>query len=256
MLNWVGNLFRQRNSIARSIPDELWIQVLARYPFVGRRSPSDLMQLRALVSKFLTEKEFSGANGLVLTDEIAVAIALQACLPVLHLGLRWYNDFKGIIVHPGTMVARREVIDSSGVVHNYEELLSGEAMQKGPVTLSWQDAADAGRHASRGYNVVIHEFIHKIDMRDGAADGCPPLATRAARDAWHAIMQPSYDSFCEQVVLADRFGLKEPWLDAYGATSPAEFFAVACEGYFVNRERFTQDFIALTGLFDRFFKPD
>jgi len=96
--------------------------------------------------------------------------------------------------------------------------------------------------------------VHKIDMKNGAPDGCPPLPSRAARAAWQAAMQPAYEAFCEQVTIADRFGGQPPWLDAYGATAPAEFFAVACEAYFVNRERFTEDFAALTGLFDQFFK--
>jgi Mlc titration factor MtfA (ptsG expression regulator) len=91
-------------------------------------------------------------------------------------------------------------------------------------------------------------------MRDGAADGCPPLPSRAAHAAWHAVMQPAYDRFREQVTIAERFGGPPPWLDAYGATAPAEFFAVACEAYFVNRERFNQDFAPLTALFDQFFK--
>ena len=93
-------------------------------------------------------------------------------------------------------------------------------------------------------------------MRDGAADGCPPLPSRKAHATWRASMLPAYDVFCEQVARAERFGAEPPWLDAYGATSPAEFFAVACEAYFVNRERFTQDFSGLTALFDRFFKKN
>ena len=173
---------------------------------------------------------------------------------MLHLGLGYYDDFKGIVVHPGAMLARRETMDDSGVVHRYSEVLLGEAMDRGPVTLSWQDVAAAGESASQGYNVVVHEFIHKIDMRDGAANGCPPLPSRTARETWQAVMKPAYDDFREQVAMAERFGGEPPWLDAYGATSPAEFFAVTCEAYFVNRERFTRDFAALTVLFDRFFK--
>ena len=139
------------------------------------------------------------------------------------------------------------------MVHRYSEVLAGEAMDCGPVTLSWQDVASAGELAGQGYNVVIHEFVHKIDMKSGAPDGCPPLGSRLAHAAWHEVMQPAYDAFCEQVTIAERFGGQPPWLDAYGATAPAEFFAVACEAYFVNRTRFTQDFAALTSLFDKFF---
>ncbi|MDP1742544.1 MAG: zinc-dependent peptidase [Hydrogenophaga sp.] len=254
MLNWLRQLLGGRNARSTPIPDALWQATLAAYPFLADRPPADLQQLRALVGEFLAQKEFSGAHGLLVSDEMAVAIAAQACLPVLHLGLDWYSDFVGIVVHPGQMLARRETQDASGVVHRYSEVLAGEAMDRGPVTLSWQDVASAGEQAGQGYNVVIHEFVHKIDMKNGVPDGCPPLGSRAAHAAWHAVMQPAYDAFREQVTIAERFGGQPPWLDAYGATAPAEFFAVACEAYFVNRARFTQDFAALTPLFDQFFR--
>ncbi len=254
MLNWLRQLFGRRSTHPDAIPDTLWRATLAACPFLAPRPAAELLQLRGLVSEFLAHKEFTGAHGLVVTDEMAVAIAAQACLPVLHLGLGWYDDFVGIVVHPGQMLARRERLDEAGVMHRYSEVLAGEAMDRGPVTLSWQDVASAGTLSGHGYNVVIHEFVHKIDMKDGAADGCPPLPSRAAYAAWRAVMQPAYDSFREQVSMAERFGGEAPWLDAYGATAPAEFFAVTCEAYFVNRERFTQDFPALTRLYDQFFK--
>ncbi len=256
MANWLKTLLARTGFAPKAIPEALWQHTLQRYLFVARHPPAELAQLRRLVGQFLQQKEFTGVHGLSVTDEMAVAIAAQACLPVLHLGLSWYDDFTGIVVHPGAMLARRKTMDAAGVVHHYKEALLGEAMQGGPVTLSWQDVAAAGHSAARGHNVVIHEFVHKIDMKDGTADGCPPLPSRAAQAVWHDTMQAAYDGFCEQVTMAERFGGHAPWLDAYGATAPAEFFAVACEAYFVNRERFTQDFAALTALFDRFFRPD
>ena len=256
MLGRLLTLLGLRRGAPAVLPEALWLPTLLRYPFLARRSVAELQQLRGMIVQFLKHKEFTGAHGLKVTDEMAVAIAAQACLPVLHLGLRWYDDFKGIVVHAGAMLASREKTDRAGVVHRYSEALLGEAMQGGPVTLSWQDVAAAGEAADAGHNVVIHEFIHKIDMRDGMADGCPPLPSRKAHAAWHGVMQPAYDRFCEQVALASRFGGEAPWLDAYGATAPAEFFAVSCEAYFVNRSRFSQDFPDLTALFDQFFKPD
>jgi Mlc titration factor MtfA (ptsG expression regulator) len=213
-------------------------------------------RLRAMTGEFLADKEFSGAHGLQVSDPMAVAIAAQACLPVLHLGLHWYDDFKGIVVHPGAMLARREVTDESGVVHRYTEELSGEAMEMGPVTLSWADVAAAGESAPEGYNVVIHEFVHKLDMRNGQADGCPPLPTRALCQRWQNTMHESYAGFCTQVTMADRFGAPAPWLDAYAASAPAEFFAVASEAYFVNPGRFAESFPELLPLLNGFFKPE
>jgi Mlc titration factor MtfA (ptsG expression regulator) len=129
-------------------------------------------------------------------------------------------------------------------------------MDRGPVMLSWQDVAQAGETAEGGYNVVIHEFIHKIDMRDGRADGCPPLPSRSARQAWHQVMASEYEAFREKVIVAERFGGEPTWLDPYGATGIDEFFAVACEAYFVNRTRFAAEFAPLPALFDSFFRPD
>jgi Mlc titration factor MtfA (ptsG expression regulator) len=236
------------------IPPGLWAATLAAYPFLAQRPAAEQQRLRAMAAEFLRDKEFHGADGFAITDEVAVAIAAQAVLPVLQLGLHWYDDFVGIVVHRGEVVARRSVADETGIVHDYHEVLAGEAMEGGPVMLSWHDVARGGESAEQGYNVVIHEFVHKIDMRDGQPDGCPPLASRAARDAWLAVLQPQYEAFRERVIVAERFGGEPTWLDPYGAESIDEFFAVACEGYFVNRARFAEDFAPLVALFDAFFR--
>ncbi|SCK52588.1 hypothetical protein VAR608DRAFT_5315 [Variovorax sp. HW608] len=260
MFSWL-----RRIRPAPRIPDEAWQATLARYRFLAERSPADIERLRQLAAEFLRDKRFHGAHGFVISDEVALAIAAQAVLPVLHLkgGLDWYDDFVGVVVHPSEAVAQRTTVDATGVVHEYEEIVAGEAMDRGPVMLSWQDVLASGATRDEGYNVVIHEFAHKIDMRGGAADGCPPLPRgfrgtsnpRDARAAWLAVLQPAYDTLREKTIVAERFGGEEPWLDAYGAQSTGEFFAVACEAYFVNRERLRSDFAELVLLFDEFFTP-
>lgn len=254
MFDWLRQRFKPLRP-ARSIPQALWQSTLQAHPFLTSGPASDPDRLRQMTGEFLSSKEFSGAHGLMISDAMAVAIAAQACLPVLHLGLNWYGDFTGIVVHPGAMLARREMMDDAGVVHGYTEELTGEAMERGPVTLSWEDVAAAGDAAASGYNVVIHEFVHKMDMRSGTADGCPPLPSPELLAAWQTHMAASYARFQTQLVMADRFGAEKPWLDAYGAIAPAEFFAVAAEAYFVNRLRFAQEFPELLSLFDRFFRP-
>jgi Mlc titration factor MtfA (ptsG expression regulator) len=136
-------------------------------------------------------------------------------------------------------------------------------MDQGPVMLNWHDVAGSDASASEGYNLVIHEFAHKLDLRDGLDDGCPPLprgflgtaTSGQARAAWLAVLQPAYEGFCDQLSIAQRFGGSVPWMDAYGAESLPEFFAVTCEAYFVQRERFAQEFPTLPALFDAFFRP-
>ena len=251
----IWNWLRRRAS-APAIPDALWQQTLARYPFLAAtRAAADIERLRALAADFLARKEFQGAGGLQITDEIALAVAAQAVLPVLHLGLGWYEDFVGIVVHPDEVLARRTHTDETGVVHDWQEPLAGEAMEGGPVMVNWHDVAQGGASAESGFNVVIHEFVHKIDLRDGAPDGCPPLRSREQRVQWLQVMDREYQRFREQVIVAERFGGEQPWLDAYGATAIDEFFAVACEGYFVNRERFEREFPELAALFDTFYLP-
>ena len=213
----------------RAIPDALWHDTLAALPFLARRSADDLAELRRLATLFLDQKEFSGANGLAVSDAMAVHVAAQACLPVLRFGLAPYGGFVGIVLHPDEVVARRSVTDDHGVVHEYDEVLAGEAMEGGPVMLSWRDVRDAGESADWSYNVVVHEFVHVLDMGDGVADGVPPLPEARARKHWQGVLDLEYERFCRRVDDGD-----ETVLDPYGAEAPSEFFAVAAEAFFVN----------------------
>lgn len=276
MLNWLRRRLGAalpRANMGFAVPDALWQSNLARYPFLAQGGPAEQARLRELASEFLRQKEFHGAGGLAITDTMALAVASQACLPLLHLtatdtpatALRWYGDFVGIVLHPGEVVARREVTDDDGVVHHYREALTGEAMDGGPVMLSWDDVADAGATAAQGYNVVIHEFAHKIDLCDGVADGCPPLpagfmgatSAAAARRQWRTRLQAEFEKFSDQAAAAERFGalVDAPWLDPYAAESLSEFFAVAAEAYCVNPGALSEQSAALHALLDHFFRP-
>jgi Mlc titration factor MtfA (ptsG expression regulator) len=235
----------------RAIPDALWDATLARYPFLAQRDAADRDELRRLATLFLARKEFHGAQGFVVGDEVAVAIAAQACLPVLRLGLDWYDGFVGIVVHSDQVVALRRVMDEDGVVHEYDEPLAGEAMQGGPVMLSWHDVAEAGASASLGYNVVIHEFAHLIDLRDGVADGMPPLAGAAARERWRDVLESHYKRFSRRVAIG-----RDTVLDPYGAEGIEEFFAVAVEAFFVAPAALRAEHASLYELFKEFFRQD
>jgi len=252
----------------RAIPAELWSETLRCWAFLGDgRSPAEMARLRELSALFLSQKEFHGAHGLQITDAMACAIAAQACLPILFFGeprraLRWYDDFVVIVVQPGEAVAQREITDEAGVVHRYREVLAGEAMERGPVMLSWADIEASADSGESGYSVVIHEFVHKIDMRGGEANGLPPLppgflgsrGMREARQAWLGVLEPAWRRLREQVSMAERFGGAPPWLDPYGAQSLAEFLPVACEAYFTRRPRFATECPDLLTLFDAFFQ--
>jgi hypothetical protein len=155
------------------------------------------------------------------------------------------------VVHPDAVRARREHVDEIGVVHQYDEELAGEAMHGGPLMLSWQDVADANTSAEWGYNVVIHEFVHVLDLRDGEADGVPALPDRQSREIWLKTLTEQYCRFCEDVDA----GI-ETVLDPYGAEAIDEFFAVAAEAFFVAPRDLLAEHPPLYALLSGFFMQD
>ena len=228
MTGWWRRWRRTRTLERRAIPDALWRQTLARYPFLAARSEARVTALREMATLFLAHKEFGGAGGLAVDDAMAVAIAAQACLSALELGLSWLDGFVGIVVHPDAVVAHREREDEVGVVHSYDEELSGEAMDGGPVMLAWRDVDEAGESAEQGYNVVIHEFAHVIDMRGGFTAGAEDADRSSARGRWLRSLLLEHERFVRR---ADRDD--ETFLDPYAAESLEEFFAVGSEAFFV-----------------------
>jgi Mlc titration factor MtfA (ptsG expression regulator) len=236
-------LFRRRTHEAR-IGDAHWAALVATYPFVQAVGPQRLARLRTLTDEFLGCKRFAGAADLSVDDHIGTSIALQACLPVVELGLHWYDDFEQVIVYPDQFLVPRTHADEAGVVHEELAALAGEALPGGPVVLSW---ADASADSDDGWNVVIHEFVHKLDLRDGEADGIPPLPG-ARRRVWRAALDDAYRAFRRQLVrveraiprgidpdgpAADAYYADLP-LDPYAAQDPAEFFAVCSEAFFLD----------------------
>ena len=170
-----------------------------------------------------------GAAGLELTNEMRVAIAAQACLPILELGLACYDGWVGVIVYPREFRVQREEMDESGVLHQWDEHIAGESMDGGPVVLSWEDADST----EAGYSVVIHEFAHKLDGLDGATDGMPPVPPGLQPDAWRALWEGHFNNFS---ALVDEDEDRAPF-DPYGSAHPAEFFPVMSEAFFTDPER-------------------
>ncbi len=224
---------------AKPIPDALWRATLADLPFLARLDDEERGRLRVLAQDFLAEKEFSTAGGLALTDAMCVSIAAQGCLPILNLGLEAYRGWVGIVVYPDEFVIPRSVEDEFGVVHEYDDVASGEAWAGGPLLISWRDAQMAGG----GYNVVIHEFAHKLDMLNGDADGIPPLPDSLSRQHWEETLLAAYDGFCASVDEAEERG-QETLLDPYAAENPGEFFAVMSEAFFETPQVLREEYPA------------
>jgi len=254
ILKAIRNWREQRAVERHAIPDALWQLTLLRYPFLAQRSAEDLAELRRMCSLFLASKEFQGVDGFEVNDEVAAAVAAQACLPVLRLGLSWYDGFVGIVMHAGEVVAQRRYEDEDGIVHEYDEELAGEAMEGGPLMLAWKAIAVSDDPAEFGadavYNVVIHEFAHVIDMRDGLADGVPPLDA-AERERWIAVIDAEWEKFCKRVDAGE-----DTLIDPYGAEAVEEFFAVAVEAFFVAPAAMRTEEPAMYALLAGFFKQD
>jgi MtfA peptidase len=250
MLRWLLGLGASRRRVAQtqaSIPEDRWRAALAQLPFLRGLSTEEGEALRQRAAWVLASKSFSGAHGFDVTDDIMLSIALQAALPILWLDPVLYEGWTEIIVYPGGFLIPRSDMDESGVVHEYVQEASGEAWEGGPLILSWEDSRDGG---SRGANVVIHEFAHKLDLYASEADGMPGLhAHPDLRPAeWQRVLHDAFDRFelavtrIEDAIPKDVDPESEdasPWfdalpMDAYAATDEAEFFAVSSEAFFID----------------------
>jgi Mlc titration factor MtfA (ptsG expression regulator) len=227
--------------------------------------PADDGRLRALASRFLATKQFSATHDLEITPFMHVQVAAQAVILVLELGLEWYEGWSDIIVYPGQFVPEREFVDENGIVHVVNDPLAGEAWLGGPVILSYEDVALAGDEEARvaGYNVVIHEFAHKLDMLNGEPNGFPPLHKGMALAAWKGAFAPAYEDFCRRVDDADAkadsdggAALDALPIDPYASQSPSEFFAVASEAFFETPERLQPAYPAVYGQLREFYRQD
>lgn len=218
---------RHRPGRASADPDPaLWLAARARLPLLAGLDDAGLRRLIELAAQFLRRKRLEPAGGVRLDDESRLLLALQAALPVLGLDLDWYRGWTAVIVYPDEFVPAREVMDENGLVWIDDEPKSGEAWERGPVILSLSDALE-GQHRN-GYNVVVHELAHKLDLLDGTANGHPPLHADMSDARWASRLQRAYDDLCRQADAAPDSSM----IDPYGATSPAEFFAVVSELFF------------------------
>ncbi|MDQ6619560.1 MAG: zinc-dependent peptidase [Pseudomonadota bacterium] len=207
-----------------SIPDALWNGALAELPFLQVYSIDELAHLRERVVLFLHAKSIVGAAGHEVTPLQRAIIAAQACVLVLNLGLDWYDGFENVIVYPGEFVPQWDWEDAAGVVHAIRAPMAGEAMPGGPVVLSWPDVEASTDWETAGMNLVVHEFAHKIDMRNGVANGSPPLHAGMAADEWKHEFDAAFADFTMRVEAGE-----DTAIDPYAAESPAEFFAVLSE---------------------------
>lgn len=249
---WHFTQWRNQQRLARLRPrfsEALWASVWERLPLLWGFAPEEEQALRDLSLLFLERKAIEGAAGLVVTDEMRLMVGLQSCLPVLKLGLHWYSDWVSVILYPDEFVPEREWVDEAGVVWVSQEPHTGEAWERGPVILAWSEVA-LGSELS-GVNVVLHELAHKLDMRDGLANGHPPLHPDMSNARWAETLSSAYQDFCRRVDAGE-----DPDIDPYGSESPGEFFAVLTESFFELPDVLQAEYPAVYGQLAAFYRQD
>lgn len=212
-----------------------WSRALATSRYAQALAPAERRRLRALVEQFLRVKTFDGAAGLDPTPAMLAVVALKACIPVLALGLDWYDDWSEIVIYPGDFRVQDEFTDEAGVVHREMRDLCGQSLTRGPMVLSWENIEQEREAPDR--DVVIHECAHKLDILNGEADGFPPLHAGMKIDAWTCAFEDAFARFADAVEAG-----VDTALDPYAGADPAEFFAVTSETFFTEPEIVYDDF--------------
>lgn len=247
---WLAR-WRRAFSPAPRIADDRWTALVSGSRLFGRLGVAERDRLRALSERFLARKSFSPAADHALDADQCLAIAALACLPVLHLGFDGLLGWREIIVYPGGFRVRREHHDEhTGVITEGDDDLIGEAWDRGPLILSWADVAEDLQHPFDGFNVVVHEIAHKLDLRDGRLNGVPSLPAGIARNEWITVMQTAYDALRRAV---DRG--RSTAIDPYAAENAEEYFAVVSELHFSAPATLARAAPAVAGLLTRFYGP-
>ena len=226
---WSLNEWRRQRILAQHpVAEDVWHDVRQHLSILDGLDDAQDKWLRESSVLFLKQKHLTPMPGVELTEEGELLLAAQAQLPLLHLGdLDWYQGFHEIILYPDDFKSPQRHRDASGVEHVYDGEHSGEAWQQGPVILAWPGVQASG--GWEGYNLVIHELAHKLDMLNGDANGLPPLHADMRVSDWAEVMQAAYDDLNRQL---DHDPDAETAIDPYAAENPAEFFAVTSEYFF------------------------
>jgi Mlc titration factor MtfA (ptsG expression regulator) len=210
----------------RSSPDGLE-DVLSRNIGLYAKLPPDLRaELRGHINVFLNEKRFRGEAGQEITPEVMFTIAGAACILLLNREPSYFPGFSSILVYPETYEATQVHYDG-GVESHRRSRRAGESWHRGPIVLSWSDVLYGASNAEDGYNVVLHEFAHKLDEENSGTNGLPMLRDLGQYRDWAQVLSREYEMLEARVARR-----KNKVIDAYGLTSPAEFFAVATESFF------------------------
>jgi Mlc titration factor MtfA (ptsG expression regulator) len=229
-----------------------FIAILRRNIPIYARMPAALQdQLHKLIQQFLHQKKFVGCEGLDIDDEMRVTIAGQACLLLLNRPSRVYPALHAVLVYPSAFVVPRNQVDGAGVVTETRQDLLGESWGDGRVVLAWDHVRRGAADWTDGQNVVLHEFAHQLDSESGSTNGAPYLGSQSSYRSWAAVLSRDFAN-----LRADAMFRQHSVLDHYGATSPAEFFAVATETFFEKPYQLAERHPALFDEFGKYYRVD
>ncbi len=207
---------------------EEWLAILDRNLPLHAKLPVEIRELlHERIARFVAAVRFEGCNDLELTEEMILTVAAQACLLVIHREGTPYPGLKVVYLYPTTFSSVQKQVDGTGVVTEGVIHRLGESWEMGTVVLAWDSVEQGARNIHDARNVTFHEFAHQLDHEDGATDGAPALPSRQAYRSWARVFQENYADFIGK--LKDG---RKTLIDSYGATNPAEFFAVATETFF------------------------
>lgn len=251
LLAWALPRWRLRRALARPL-DGSQLAVIEDNVVQYRGMPAPLReQLQVLVKRFLHEKTFVGCAGLEVTEEMRVTIAAQACLLLLNRTTEVYPGLHAVLVYPGAFLVPRQQVEAGGVVTETRQDLLGESWGDGRVILSWDHVRRAGHEPEGAQNVVLHEFAHQLDSESGSTNGAPLLGSAERYRRWSATLARDFEA-----LRRDTWWGQRDVLDPYGASSPAEFFAVATESFFEQPHALAARHPALYEEFQRYFRVD
>lgn len=243
---------RRREKLRAAPLPQSWLSALkTNVPLYNCLPPADQIELQGHIQIFLAEKLFEGCRGLKITDEIRVTIAANACILLLHRQTDYYPGLTSILVHPQAYRATNRRHIGDGVIIEGDEVRLGESWHRGSVVLSWEDVNRNSLGQQVAQNVVLHEFAHQIDISGGQGDSSPVLQKSASFEEWADALQENYEQLQDDVA-ADRPTV----LDDYGATDPAEFFAVATECFFTNSHQMRLQHPRLYAELGEFYQQD
>ncbi len=242
--------WHRKRILSKPFPESWHKIILRRLPFFEKLRNNEQEQLKGLIQLFLAKKQFFGCNGLEINDDIKVTIAAEACLLLLNRKTSVYSRLKYILVYPTAFKTGHEHYNTDGTVSHGIRGLLGESWHHGKIILSWDDVTYGAKNIHDGHNVSLHEFAHQLDSETGSTNGAPVLGENACQ-SWAQVLSEEFKELNQD--LAEHH---KTVMDSYGASNPAEFFAVATETFFEKPEQLANKHPELFAELEKFYRVD